>query len=180
MAKHHHPQQQQILPRPTAPPTPMPTPVRPREEAEVRTWLALGITEERRHGVALLKTQGTKVLECTFLDSHYGHMPVKDAALAEDTWEEASYPVIYHGETPRLAKPGTLVEGKALGLVPAANGKTGAVVVEIEDGRLVQAEGQVVYLGGRKDAWHELQSWAAHNLLPNWQAERRRVARRQA
>lgn len=176
MAKHH--QQQQQLPRPTAPQTPMQQPLTPKVEAEIRVWLAVG-TVEGKHACALLKTQGTRVLESLLLEARNGPTPSRDASTAEDTWEEASYPVLYHGETPTIAKAAMLDEGRALALHKAPNGKTAAVEVEVEGNRLLCGEGnfRVIFLGGRTEAWHELQAHAAHSLLANWQAERRRARR---
>lgn len=178
MAKHQHQQyQQQSLPHPTAPPTPVAK--APVPEPEPRWWLAIGTVEGNKHAVAWMKTQGTRVLECHFLDSHYGPMPLRDAALAEDTWEEASYPALFHGTPPRTVGQGMLEFGRAIGFHKAPNGKTAAVEVEVEGNRLLCGEGdfKTIYLGGRQDAWNELQAHAAHHLLPNWQSERRRAAR---
>ena len=175
MAKHQQYQQQSFSKPQTQAVTPTP-PKAPAPEPEPRWWLALG-TVDKKHAVAWMKTQGTRVLECHYLDSHYGPMPVRDAFQAEDTWEEASYSALYRGEAPRTVKQGMLEFGKAIGL-HKANGKTAAVEVEVEGNRLLSEEGKVVYLGGQKDAWDELQAYAAHNLLPNWQAERRSARRR--
>src|SRR5690606_20737842 len=145
MAKHHQQPQQQSLPRPTAPLTP----VQPKDEtAEVRTWLALGRVEGGRHAVAYLKTQGTRVVESLLLNSRYGPMPCKDASMAEDTWEEASYPVLFLGQPPLTVKAETLTEGKALGL-HRVGGKTLAVEVEVEGNRLLSEEGRALWAGSK-------------------------------
>lgn len=161
MAKH-----QQPPPRPMAPVTPTQQTLKP---LETRTWLAVGIVDYGKHAAALLRTQGTKVVECRLLD-----VPKRDPSEAEEAWEFASYPTLFHGEEPRTVQGLPLKDGIAVGL-HKVGAKYEAVVVEVDDGRLVEP-GRVLYLGGKLDAWHELDAYASHHLLTHWVGGGRRSA----
>lgn len=175
MAKpHQHP-----LPRPMAPLTPVPT--APKAEVPVITSVALGRTADKRHAVALLKTQGLTVVSCALLAP-----TTSDASAAEETWRTAAYPTLYHGNPPSTV-PGTLVSGTGLALVKSASGKTEVMVIEVEDGKVQpfrkadaaspdpqERLGSVPFEGGKLDAWQELELYAAKYLLRESLAERRR------
>lgn len=162
MAKH-----QQPLPRPTAPLTPMQQTLKPQAPLEVRTWMALGIVDYGKHAAALLRTQGTKVVECHLLDS-----PRREAVEAEEAWLDAAYPALFHGEKVRTVQGPPLMDGIALGL-HRIGAKFGVVVADVDGGRLSETE-KVHFLGSKLDAWHELDAYAAHNILTHWVRERRR------
>lgn len=174
MAKHHHA-------RPSAPPSPMQQkqallavePPKYDASAPVLTAVALGKTEDGRHAVAILKTQGRTILSCRLVES-----PTRELPLAEETWRQTAYPALYLGETvPTLEGP-PLHEGKALALHMLANRKTAAVLLEIEDGQLLPPDEKrpALFDGSRMEAWQAADDWASHNLLLSTLAERRRRA----
>lgn len=177
---HHHHQQQQPLPRPTAPPTPAQG--TPRVDAPVITSVALGRTQDGRHAVALLRTQGLVIVSCALLCQ-----PTRDAATAEEAWRIASYPTLFHGNPP-ASIPGTLVSGAGLALDKVGNAYR-VTLVEVENGKVLpfreptstaatheERLGSFIYMGKKLDAWQELDLYAAKYLLRESLAERRRKA----
>jgi len=173
--------QQQPLPKPTAPPSPVQA--TPKGEAPVITSVALGRTAEGKHAVAMLRTQGMALLSCELLAQ-----PTRDAAVAEDVWRVCAYPVLFHGEkVPTFA--GTLVTGTGLALVKTPANTYAVTVVEMDGGKVQpprkadphaltdeERKGSTLYEGKKLDAWHELDSHAAKYLLRESLAERRRKA----
>lgn len=174
MAKHHQ------QPRPTAPPSPMQQKQALLSEAPkydasapVLTSVALGRTEDGRHAVAVLKTQGKTLLACRLLAP-----PTRELAVAEESWRQAAYQVLYLAQDVPTVDGPALHEGKAIALHMLPTRKTAAVLLELEDGVLLPPDEKrpALFDGSRMEAWQAADDWAAHNLLLSTLADRRRRA----
>lgn len=171
MSKHHRhqpppppqPQRQATLPTPPPPPA---------EEVPIHASVALGRVPDGRHVAAILRTQGLKVVSCALLCP-----PTREQILAEEAWQNASYPVLFHGEKVPTVQGPPLMEGVALRLQKGSEG-TSVILSEVEDGALLpfNPKEHVLFTGRKLDAWQELDSYAAHNMLTVSKYQRRRRA----
>lgn len=142
---------------------------KPTERPPEVLSLALGKTTGGLHCVALLVTEGLKVIKATVLAQS------RDASVVEEEWEARSYPALYHGEVPKVTPVATFASGTALALVQAPKtlaSRRQAVLLEVEGEKVV--EQRILYDGGKLDAWQELADWAARHLLVEAAAVRRK------
>lgn len=153
--------QQPLMKKPESP--------KPAERPPEVTSLALGKTASGLHCVALLVTEGLKVVKATVLAVS------RDASAMEEEWEARAYTALYHGERQTVSTLTPFVGGTALALVQAPKtlaSRRQAVLLEVEGDKVV--EQRILYDGGKLDAWQELSDWASRHLLVESAAVRRK------
>ena len=142
---------------------------KPAERPPEVLSLALGKTTAGLHCVALLVTEGLRVVKATVLAAS------RDASMVEEEWEARAYPTLYHGTSIATDSHHTLASATALALVQAPKtlaSRRQAVLLEVEGDKVI--EQRILYDGGKLDAWQELSDWAARHLLVESAAVRRK------